>query len=184
MELNINLIPDSRKEQIIRSRHLKLIIKTEIGISFLIVILFAFILFINNALDISLNAQTVSQELENSQGKYKEIHDYENDFKDINNNIKEVRRVKEDQLYWTELLLKLSSNMTPGIEMTDLATNRYSVILVGKAENRDSLLVFKDKLSQEECFNEVNLPLSDLVSQENISFEMDFKMEENCLKKR
>lgn len=183
-EVSINLIPQYRKDQIARAQHLKLIIKSEIGISLLLAILLIFIWGLNKTLDLDLNAVIASQNLENNQDKYVEIKEYQDNFSKVNINTALISKLRKDQLYWSRLFEKLSNNLTPGIEITDLGTNNYSVSMVGISDTRDSLIAFRDKLAKEDCFTDVNLPLSNLASQENIDFQIDLKIKENCLKNK
>lgn len=183
MEININLIPPYKKDQIIHAKHLSLIIRTEIGVALLLVFLLIFVWGLNKTLDFNLNAIAVSQNVENNQDKFIEIKKYEDNFSTINSDISLISKVKKDQLYWSHLFIKLNSYLTTGIEITDLGTNNYSVSIAGNADTRDNLIAFKDKLAGEDCFTNINLPLSDLVNQENIAFQMDFNIKEDCLKK-
>lgn len=183
MEININLIPPYKKDQIIHAKHLSLIIRTEIGVALLLVLLLIFVWGLNKALDFNLNAIAIGQNIENNQDKFKEISKYEENFSAINGNVSLITKVNNDQLYWSHLFIKLSSCLTAGIEITGLGTDNYSVSIAGKADTRDHLIAFRDKLAGEDCFTNVNLPLSNLVDQENVAFQMDFKIKENCLKK-
>jgi Tfp pilus assembly protein PilN len=183
MEININLIPGYKKEEIARSRHLKLIIKSEIWVFLLLVILAYFIFGLNKVVDMNVEMLATSQKLENEGEKYQEIKKYEEGFKEINGDISEILKIKKDQLYWSVMLDRLSSGTNAGIEINSLANKDYSVYLAGRANNRDDLISFKDTLSRDDCFEEVDLPLSNLVTQENIDFQMDLKIKEACLKK-
>lgn len=183
MEININLIPQYKKDQLIRARHLNLIVRTEIGVALLLALLLVFVWGLNKSLDFNLNAIAVSQSIEGNQDRYKEIEKYQGNFSAINNDVALAAKIKKDQLYWSNLFTRLSGYLTSGVEITDLANNNYSVSLAGQADTRDDLIAFKDKLSGDNCFTDVNLPLSDLVDQENVAFQMDLKVKDSCLKR-
>lgn len=182
MEININLIPPYRKEELERARHLKLIIKSEIGITLLLAVLFLFVLGLNKSLDLGLAAITSSQNIENNQDQYKAIDSYNSNFSNINKNVTLVTKIKKDQLYWDILFSKLSADINPGITITNLANKDYDVYMAGNADTRDNLIAWRDKLTSEDCFQNVDLPLSNLVSDNNISFQMDFTVKSDCLK--
>lgn len=184
MEININLIPQYKKDQIAHAKHLNLIVRTEVGVAMLLAFLLVFVWGLNKILDFNLNAVIASQNTESGQDRFIEIAKYQENFKTINNDISLVSKVKKDQLYWSSLFIKLSSYLTAGITITDLANNNYSISIAGTADTRDNLIAFKDKLAGETCFSDVNLPLSNLVDQENVAFQMDFKIKENCVKKQ
>ena len=42
----------------------------------------------------------------------------------------------------------------------------------------------KDNFSQEGCFTDINLPLSNLVSKDNIDFQIQFNIKEECVKNK
>jgi hypothetical protein len=59
----------------------------------------------------------------------------------------------------------------------------YTVLLSGQAATRDDILALEKKLKESACVKNVNVPLSNLFSQENIDFQIDFEMQKECLKK-
>jgi len=66
--------------------------------------------------------------------------------------------------------------------MKKIETSDYSVLLTGKAKSRDDLITFKENLEKEECFSNVNLPLSNLVAQKDVEFQIDFSIKKECLR--
>jgi len=56
------------------------------------------------------------------------------------------------------------------------------VTIRGISQNRDNLILFKENLEKEDCFEDVKLPLSDLANKEKIDFQIDFLVKNECLK--
>lgn len=184
MEIKINLIPPYRKEEIARVKRFKLVIRLGLA-TFSVFVLFFFFLFgLYKVLEVNLAAVSTYQKpgLENS--KYEKIKEFDEQFSKINSQTDQVMIISRDQIYWSNLFVLLSRAMISGIELTDLATNNYNISLAGQADDRDSLIAFRDKLIKENCFNNVNLPLSNLVSKENIAFQIDFSIKKECLKRK
>ena len=184
MEIKINLLPDYRKEEIAKSKRFRLVLR--LGMMFLSVFfLFCVFLFgLQKTLEMELQSFYSSQEAKSNKEKLEKIRNYDEQFKGINSSANLAVSLEEDQLYWSNLFVKLSGSLSEGITITDLATKEYGVFLAGKAKNRESLMSYKEKLAEEKCFENVNLPLSNLISKEDISFQIDFKMNRECLQNK
>jgi hypothetical protein len=70
------------------------------------------------------------------------------------------------------------------VNLSDLITTNYRISLIGKAKTRDDFLKFQEKIKTENCFSDVEVPLSSLVSKENVEFQINLKVKEECLKNR
>ena len=184
MEIKINLIPPRRKEVINEIRRLKLFLKLESGI-FLIIALFVFFLVgLNHILGINLNMVSNNSELNQNKEGFEKITRFEKEFEEVNEKTGEIAILKNDQLYWSEVFSIISNNISDDISLSNLSTKNYQVLLAGKANDRDNLIRFKDRLAENSCLTDVNLPLSNLVSRDNVDFQMDFKIKEECIKRR
>lgn len=182
MEIKINLIPPYKKEEIKRAQYLKLIIRMEMVLSFFVVVFFIFLLNLSHILDLNMEIVKQSAEASREKGQYEKIRRYDEQFKKINSQIMDIARIKGDQLYWSNMFLYFSQSILPGISIQNLTTKDYAVFLIGKADSRDSLIDFKEKLEKDECFSAVNLPLSNLVSKGSVDFQMDLEIKEECIR--
>jgi hypothetical protein len=54
--------------------------------------------------------------------------------------------------------------------------------LVGTADTRDTFLALQRNLQENSCFEAVNTPLSNLFSETNVQFEIDFIVKPECLR--
>jgi len=181
MEIKINLLPDYRKEEIAKANRFKLVIRLGLAILFIFIVFYSFLFGLINILKMELNSVLLSQETSGNTEQLDKIRKFDGEFKEINSLTNQSATLEKGQLYWTSLFNKLSSNLSDGITITDLATKDYNILLVGKADDRDALMSYKEKLASESCFTDVNLPLSNLVSKENISFQMNMKIIKDCL---
>lgn len=184
MEIKINLLPRDNKEEIAKANCFRAVLGWEAVIFSIISTGIVFLLGINYLLD--FNLRLVSEEKNNSSDsvQYETIKYYESKFSEINSKLSKISDVASGQIYWSELFLKLNAAVPDAVELSGLSTKNFSVFLAGKAKTRDDLLLFKDNLSQELCFEDVNLPLSNLVSKEDVVFQIDLKIKEDCVKKK
>lgn len=184
MDIRINLIPPYRKEEIEKSRKLKLAWKFESGSFFILLIFLATVFSFNYVLDANLKLLSRYLEIKNRGEQFQEIIRLRDFFKKANANVAEAEKLEKDQLYWSRLFLKLSELSPAGIEVKKVAARNYLVNLSGRANTRENLIAFKEKIEKNECFSEINFPLSNLETKEGADFLMSFKVKKECLKKR
>jgi len=182
MKIKLNLIPPQKKEAIKRAHWLRLVSKWEIEFVLLLVFFIAVLVSMNLILKVNMEMEANDTSLaEKNNYKYNQIKEYDSEIVDVNKQIVNVRNLQANQLYWSNLLLKLNSKVVNGIEIVSLVTKEYDLILNGKADTRDNLIIFKDSLVQDDCFSGVDLPLSNLVSKDNVEFQISFSIKKECL---
>lgn len=182
MKIYLDLLPTEQKKELHRNKIFHRIIKQEL--------LFALPLFaligVLFAANFVLKNQKENVVLQNSQvqtgSRYQELDSYENKFKITNENTANLSKIQAGHLQWTEILKFFNSLVPENVHIISIATKNYKMMISGLAQNRDDLLTFKDKLEKNTCITEVNLPLSNIVQRENIDFQMDFSIKEECLK--
>jgi hypothetical protein len=184
MKIYLDLLPKERKAELRRKKIFRKILSEEflflVPSALLIVILLNVFYILSIKRDMSIAAKTMIE----SEDEYKELNSYEEKFKQINENSTKLLKIQAGHLYWAEIFKKLSGSMPEGISIADFSTRDYNVFLTGKVDNRDTLLKFKGILEEDACFDEVNVPLSNLVVKEDIDFQMDFLIKKDCLKKK
>jgi Tfp pilus assembly protein PilN len=184
MKIEINLLPQDKKDGIRKAKKFWRVLGWESVILCMGIILFGFIFGINYLLN--YNLQIISELAGSGIGgeKYQTIDYYEDKFSGINVKLAKISDIYHDQIYWSELFSKLNQTVPRDIEISALSTKEFSVFLSGKARNREDLLSFKDRLVAEDCFLNVNLPLSNLVSKEDVVFQIDLEISEECVKNK
>lgn len=183
MKIDINLIPPHKKAEIRQSNRLRMILRWESELSSIGLIFFAMLVSISYILSINLSlVENIEKIGSASADQYKEIARYDNEVKAINSRLTEIKNIQRGQLYWSKLFLKLEKNILDGITISNLATKDYALFVVGEADTRDNLILFKESLQKEECFSDISLPDSSLTSRKNVDFQMDLKIKKECLK--
>lgn len=184
MEIKINLAPPYIKEKILNHNKLRVVLGTELSIFAILLIFFIVLGGFVYILDLNKKGAIEVGERDDKNSQIAKLKGYDEEFSMINKQVDEIIKIKNDQLYWSDVLMKINESVSDSIEISSLATKNYSVFLAGKADNRESLIDFKNKLEREGCFSNINLPLSNLVSKENIVFQIDFSIKAECLKKK
>jgi hypothetical protein len=184
MDIRLNLIPPEKKEEISNKKRVSASIKIEIFLTIVLAVFVTVLLSFNYILKLNLNSVLNAEQKSLNSGKYDKLKEYDANFSKINKNLSNVIAIKKSQLHWSRLFLKLNGLIFPGVEVGSLSTSDYFVTLQGVSDTRDNLILFKDKLSSEECFSAINLPLDDLVDKNNVVFKIDFYVDKNCLKNK
>jgi hypothetical protein len=183
MKIKLNLISPQKKEEIRRAYWLRLVLRWEV--EFVSLVIFFIVVLVSMNLILKTNIETESngeQATRANDNKYTLIKEYDTEISDITKHITSVKRMQANQLYWSKLMFKLNEKVLTGIEISSLLTSDYGIMINGKVDTRDKLIAFKDSFSQDACFSDVNLPLSNLVSKSNIEFQMSLKIKKECLK--
>lgn len=184
MKIYLDLLPDYRKQEIKRKKTFRTILREEMLFLLPIIVLIMILVNIYYVLVLQKNSSVNVNSLQQSQEKYQKLGIYQEKFKQINDIDRALSSIQNGHLHWTNLFQKLGETVPEGIQLSNLSTKNYAVFLVGKAKTRDVLLDFKNKLEEAACFKEVNVPLSNLVVKDNVDFQIDLKISEDCLKEQ
>lgn len=110
------------------------------------------------------------------------IQDTEAIIKNFNVILGSVNKIKEQKIYFSDILSDLSEIIPDSIVISSLLYNSSSgdinkFVLEGKSATREDFLIFIEKLEQSPRFKEINSPLSNIVKKEDINFRIEFKLE-------
>ena len=184
MKIYLDLLPQQRKQEIKRKKLFRKILKGEILFLFPFIVLIVILLNIYYILTLQKNITVTAYSAQQSQDKYQQLGIYEEKFRQVNTLIKTMGKIQTGHLYWYRFFQQLNEVIPEGIYITDLSTKDYTIFLVGKAKTRDDLLNFKNSLEASACFKNINIPLSNLVVKNDVDFQIDISIVEDCLKKQ
>lgn len=111
----------------------------------------------------------------------KRLASYQEEFKKINVETDNIARYQKAHLHWSGLITLLQELVPEGVAIVELLTKDYTVSLSGQAGTRDQFLAFEEALKRSECVSDVRVPISNLFSQKEIDFQIDFKLKKECL---
>lgn len=105
---------------------------------------------------------------------YKELNQ---DTRKYNDELKRLSNIQKENVEFSEILLKITELTPQGITLNYLSLNlkdkkNIAVQIRGFAENRDNLINFKKNLDSSPFIKDVELPISNLLKQKDINFEL------------
>lgn len=127
-----------------------------------------------------LQAAVPKDQIKDSQ----ELEKYDQEFKDVNAEITALEKIQNENIYWSNLFLKLNEVVPGGISLRSVSTKKMQIFISGTGGSRDDLVALKDKMENSACFENVNFPLSNFAAKENIEFQSNFIIKDNCIKKK
>lgn len=181
MKEYINLLPENRKEEIRDEKKFRSIIGGEFSFLFPILLLVGILFAIDLIITIQEESLGKSYISEQSQGSFQDLKKYEEKFQSINSKISTLSKFQDSHLEWSGALEKLTQTVPDEISITGMATKDFRVFLIGRAKTREKLLELQEAINASECFSGLNMPLSNLVSKEDVDFQMDFEIKKECL---
>jgi len=169
-EKTINLLPPSwakfyrSQSSGIRAWTLTLIVSIVIWSVFI----FVFMVF----MFLGIKAQNLSSN--GLQAKSQELNEVVSKINEINKFAENVSEIEKKLIYPQDIFNLLSKSKTEGITIGGYKINYQTgeIILKGTAANRANLIAFKKSLESEEKLLNVSLPVSSLVQEVNINFEL------------
>lgn len=184
MKIYLDLLPMQKKQEIKRKKIFGIILHEEFLFLSPIIVLIFILLNIYYVLTLQKDSSAAANQRKQSQDNYQQMNIYEEKFKQVNTLGQELVEIQSGHMYWQQPLQELSNIMPEGIYLSNISTKNYTIFLIGKARTREDLLGFKDKLDSSECFQDINVPLSNLVVKNDVDFQIDLTITEDCLKKK
>lgn len=186
MKTLLNLLPPDRKDAIqkhLRSRFL-------LWQLFLLFVLEVFYLTILVSIYLVLDFQqkgllTAGESgILSSQTEERRLSGYEQKIKETNAAVDVIGKIDRSHHYFYKVFVLLDLLLPQGVTIDHMQTKEYALSVFGRAAKREDLLLLDQKLkSAEACIATVDIPISNLFSQENIDFQMDLTLVPDCLKK-
>jgi len=182
MKILLNVLPEEKKGVLIRKfRHRFFLWQTTL---LLILELYYVVVLGGIYIILSYQAKSASDSLisfDQYNEEAKKLVSYQEEFKSTNTLTETVVRYQEHHFYWSTLLGLLQRLTPQGVVLVELLTKDYTISLSGQAETRDQFLSFEAALKSEECVSDVRVPISNLFSQKEIDFQIEFKLRRECL---
>jgi len=182
MRLRINLLSPERKQQVAAWIWFRFIVKQCINLALIVLLIFCILWGIGW----SLKNQLAFVQISENNKKTTEISDalagYQDEIKRANVSSQQILEREKQHPHWSELFRHLESLLPDTITIDRVMNIDYRVSLSGTAGDRDTLIQFRDRLRQDSCFSDVQLPLANLFSQESVDFQMDVTFNKDCLK--
>lgn len=183
MKTLLNLLPEENKKNIQRKIHFRFFLWQLFLIFALEVFYVSILVSIYFVLDFQLqNLQMTGKQNDKIHSEQVQLNDYQKKFKETNLTTEVIGKIQDKHLSFTRVFSLLDTLLPQGITIDHLTTKNYTVLLTGKATKRDDLLQFDARLKESVCVENINVPISNLFSQESIDFQLDFGIKKECLK--
>lgn len=182
MQIYLDLLPEDRKVELKKKKLFRAVIFQEVKLLVPVVFFATVLAVINFNLKTQFEIAMSSRSQNDSQEQYQEMKIYEEKFREINQKVTTFSNFQGKHLHWSKFFLEFTRLVPQNVYLNSLTTKDYQISLSGKAKNRDDLLAFQEKLKSSQCFSGVEVPLSNLVSKQDVVFQIDLNVKPECLK--
>jgi len=182
MKVWLNLLPQEKKEVMERKRFDGFLLRQ--ALLFAIVVMFHLSLLFGTALMARQDRVRAESEYRESNGlssEFEELAAFEETFRSANALSDRMNRFLFSEPKWTLILSRLGEIVPSGVTLTSLTTREYRIFVSGEAKTREDFLVFESALKGDDCLVDVEAPVSNLFSETDVSFQVDFSVVPECL---
>lgn len=96
----------------------------------------------------------------------------------LNDFVKSISVVQNKHIAWTPIMLNVSEATPPGVILNNIVfDSEKNGTISGTANTRNDLLTLRDNLNTISAFTDINLPITDLVTSQNLTFNLKFKVD-------
>ena len=183
MKILLNLLPEKNKKAIQTRFHARFLLWQ----LFFIFSLEVFYVSILASIYFTLTFQLEGLRLDGQQydmvhAEQKTLDTYQEKFMKTNQVVDVIGSIDRNHFSFTKVFLLLDTMVPEGVTIDHLTTKNYTVMVTGLAATRDDLLAFDANLKETFCVENTNVPLSNLFSQKDVEFQIDFGIKKECMK--
>ena len=132
--------------------------------------------------EIRISTEQIAEEESRMSAESMELAGFDSLFSDTNRSVSRALSFYRLHPSWTDVLLAVDRSVSDEVTLFSLSSKEYRVFLSGTARTRDDFLSFVERLREESCFSEVETPVSNLFSREDVEFQVDILVAKECLK--
>ncbi len=182
MRILLNLLPEEKKQLLSRRFYSRFFLWQT---SFLLLLVLFYISILSGMYFLLqyekgiANASLASFDQYNSEAK--KLVQYQQTFKRTNAATQDIGRYIANHFQWGNLFALLDDITPTDVAFTELVTKDYTISLIGEAKTREAFLTFEESLKASDCTSDVKVPISNLFSQKEVEFQVEFKLKRECL---
>lgn len=172
MNITLNLLPPRKREELKNLSAIGAISK--VGIAALASILL-FVVFVEfSVMAISVQQKAFESEMTRFErdSSYVSAKEAQDSLRDYDVMAKQVKRSLLSQKNYWGIISEVNQVIPEGIYLNNFSIESDVVALRGVALERESFLVLKKQLEENEIFSKVDSPISNIVSEKNTKFEI------------
>ena len=173
MILNLNLMPKTKKRELLILTRINLIKNFFMQAFNLLFIFLCFLLIFYYNLNQQLDSLNKSRSLVNNS-----FLEYNKEIVNLNKNIEDINIAGEHYQELTPNFLELLKSTPANIKLSSISMDldKKALFLPGVAKNREALLSFEESLEKISWIKNVDIPKSQLLQKENISFNIGIEV--------
>lgn len=173
MILNLNLMSQNKKRELLILTRINLIKKFFIYSFYILFVFFSFLLIFYYNLDQQLISLSQNRSLINNS-----FAEYNQEVKELNKDIININVAGEHYQELTPKFFELIESAPQNIRLTSLSLSldKKAIFLPGIAKDRDSLLAYEELLKKISWIKNVEIPKSQLLQKENIIFNIGIEL--------
>lgn len=176
--ITLNLLPLQQKKELIYEKYRRLVVFS--GVILFVQLLIFSILLLNVYFFLTIQMDGLNRiiEAEKLTVTAKKSQELEQDVKRLKQRFETMASLKDKIFAITPALENLSGLIPQGIQLKTISIKRdlMQIQLGGWASKRSDLLEFKSVLEASPEFSEINLPINLLLRQQDIDFNITFKL--------
>lgn len=179
MKKTINLLPKERKNNLKWKKFNLFLLKN--GLIFVLATVVFLVFLISNLFILNIYKKINQDEIkkEESSGLNKTINEAKKEIDEKHMETEEFLKVfSKGDSYWV-YLDEINQSLPEEVYFKELNLDKENLEIKGWSETRNDLLKFEESLKQKEIFKEIEMPISNLTSQENINFEIIVNLQDN-----
>jgi len=182
MRLQINLLSPERKQQAADWQWFRFVINQCVNVGILAILVAGILWGIGWSLNQRLMLLDIPADDKQNTQATRDLDEYQKEIQAVNMTTQQIIAREDSQPKWSKLFEKMESLLSSEIILDTVTNADYQVMITGQADNRDALMSFRDRIAQDGCFDDVQLPLSNLFSQEKVIFQIEMTIHTECLK--
>lgn len=170
--ITLNLISPEQKK-ILKIKQFFLLLRNLISLILFFTLIISIILILTH--------HYLSVDAAFNQNPYINLTYTEKDIQEINNQLKYFVDIQTSHIFWPEIIIPLVDLIPDNVEIKNLEIDgpRQLVKLQGIAKTRNDYLALINALETEPKIKDLKSPLENLLSKENINFNLSFIYQDN-----
>lgn len=174
MILNLNLLPKNKKKELVLLTRINLVRNFFTNSFYLLLVFLCFLTIFHYNLNQQLDNLNQSKSLVNSS-----FEEYNKEIRNLNKNISTINVAGQNYQELTPKFLSLLETVPTNIKLSSLSLglDKKALFLPGIAQDRDALLAYEEILKGIPWIKSVDIPKSQLLQKENISFSIGLELQ-------
>ena len=182
--IKLNLLPPGQKKQIYLEKINRWLVFYAASFCAILGGFVLMLLFIYVLISIESKTAETSYRVAQTGSQGQDLSSYEKLAQEFNLELEKVRSIQKEHKNYSLLFEQLLPLVPAGVRFKSLRIDESNkIVLAGFVSDREQIIKFKDSLESSPHFSDIESPLSNLVKQSNIDFNLSFGFNPEVLKK-